>query len=123
MLLETEKKVGRILISDEEIRYIQHQWQKEFDLEESAIQVANKYGRDIKKMNNFNLPPGDQEIMDDLIASMELQPELIKNILYLVTKKYASLDVYGAQANLKREIANVIETAALNAQTQDDHDL
>ncbi len=74
-------------------------------------------------MNNFNLPPGDQEIIDDLIASMKLQPELIKTILYLVTRKYASLDVYGAQANLKREIADVIETAALNAQTQDDHDL
>ena len=123
LLFETELKVGRKLISDIEIRYIQHQWQKEFDLEESAIKIANQYGRDIKKMNNFNLPPGDQEIMDDLIASMELQPELIKTILYLVTKKYASLDVYGAQANLKREIANVIETAILNAQIQDDHDL
>ena len=74
-------------------------------------------------MNNFNLPPGDQEIIDDLIASMELQPELIKNILHLVTKKYASLDIYGAKNNLKIEIAGIIETAALDAQTQDDHDL
>lgn len=74
-------------------------------------------------MNNFNLPPGDQEIIDDLIASMELQPELIKNILYLVTKKYASLEIYGAKKNLETEIAGVIETAALNAQSQDDHDL
>ena len=73
-------------------------------------------------MNNFSLYPEDQEIIDNLIAGIDLQPELIKNILYLVTKKYASLDVYGAKTNLKREIANVIETAALNTQTQDDHD-
>jgi hypothetical protein len=74
-------------------------------------------------MNNFNLPPGNQEIIDNLIASMELQPELINNILNLVSKKYASLEIRGAKRNLKTEIADVIETAALNAQTQDDHDL
>ncbi|MDM8535747.1 hypothetical protein QUF70_03245 [Desulfobacterales bacterium HSG17] len=74
-------------------------------------------------MYNFSLYPEDQEIIDNLITGIDLQPELIKNILYLVTKKYASLDVYGAKINLKREIANVIETAALNTQTQDDHDL
>ena len=123
LLFETERKVGRRLISDREIRYIQHQWQKEFDITESAIHIANQYGRDIKKMNDFNLSSGDQEIVDDLIAGMELQPELINTILYLVTKKYAFLDVYGAKANLKREIANVIETAALSTQTQDNHDL
>ncbi len=74
-------------------------------------------------MNDFNLPPGDKEIMDDLIADMELQPELIKSILNLVSKKYASLEIRGAKTNLKTEIAGVIETAALNVQTQDDHDL
>jgi DNA sulfur modification protein DndC len=117
LLFETEKKVGRRLISDREIRYIQLQWQKEFDLKESAIEIANQYGRDIKKMNDFNLPPGDKEIMDDLIADMELQPELIKSILNLVSKKYASLEIRGAKTNLKTEIAGVIETAALNVQT------
>ena len=114
LLFETEKKVGKHLISDKEIRYIQYQWNSEFDLKESAVHIANQYGRVLKKMNNFKLPPGDQEIIDDLIADMELQPELVQSILYLVTKKYASLDVYGAKTNLQREIETIIETAASN---------
>ena len=120
-LFKTEKKIGRQLISDEEIAYIQCQWEKEFDFEESAIHIANQYGRDIKKMNDFDISEGDQEIIDRLIADSELQPELIQKILYLVTKKYSSLEAYGAKTNLKNEIGNLIEIA-VNSRTQDDYD-
>jgi DNA sulfur modification protein DndC len=112
-LLETEKKVNQGLISDDEIQYIQQQWAKEFDLKESAIHIANRYGRNIKEMNELKLSESDQEIIDELIAKWELQPELVQSILFLVTKKYPSLDIRGAKINLQREIAEKIETAAL----------
>lgn len=112
-LLETEAKVNLRLISDREIRFIQYQWSKEFDLKEAAVHIANQYGREIKKMNNFQLPPEDQEIIDNLLAETELQPDLVHSILSLVTEKYPSLDARGAKANLQREIAEAIERAAL----------
>ena len=65
-------------------------------------------------MNNFQLPPKDQEIIDNLLAETELQPELVHSILSLVTEKYPSLDVRGAKAGLQREITEAIERAALN---------
>lgn len=78
-------------------------------------------------MNNFNISQDDQEIIDRLIADFELQPELIQQILYLVTKKYAALEAYGAKTNLKSEIAHLIEIAAGNknpgSSNQDDYAL
>ena len=53
-LFKTEKKIKRRLISNDEIQYVQQQWAKEFDLKESAIHIANQYGRDIKKMCNYS---------------------------------------------------------------------
>jgi len=111
-LFETEKKINLSLITDREIRFIQYLWSNEFDLKESAVHIANQYGRKIKKMNNFQLPPEDLEIIETLLAETELQPELVHSILSLVSEKYPSLDVRGAKANLLREIADAIERAA-----------
>lgn len=63
-------------------------------------------------MDNFQLPPEDQEIIESLLAETELQPELVHTILSLVSEKYPSLDARGAKASLQREIADAIERAA-----------
>ena len=82
---------------------------------QGLVILPTNMGGDIKKMNNFQLPPEDQAFIEKLIAETELQPELVLQILFLVTKKYPSLDIRGAKADLQREIADAIERAALNA--------
>ncbi|MGR9053141.1 MAG: DNA phosphorothioation system sulfurtransferase DndC [Gammaproteobacteria bacterium] len=44
-LLKTEKQVGKPLISDEELLYIQEVWTEEFDVMHSALRIAHKYQR------------------------------------------------------------------------------
>ena len=49
-LLKTEQQVGRILLSDEEMRAIQAEWSREFDVMESAYRIAEKFGREPWKL-------------------------------------------------------------------------
>jgi DNA sulfur modification protein DndC len=44
-LLKTEQRVGKTLISDEDLVSIQEQWSKDFDVMDSAYQIAENYGR------------------------------------------------------------------------------
>lgn len=45
-LLKTEQKLGRRLISDEELVSIQEVWGKEFDVMDSAYRIAESHGRE-----------------------------------------------------------------------------
>lgn len=45
-LLKTERKVGKRLVSDEELIAIQEQWTEDFDVMESAYRIAEKHGRE-----------------------------------------------------------------------------
>lgn len=110
-LLETEQRVGKRLVSDEEIVYIQQIWNNEFDFGKSAYELLVKYGREIKEMAQKPLPPEDQRIMDSLVGEYELNPELVAHLLYLVTQKYPSFDPWGSKVALEREIAEAIEKA------------
>jgi DNA sulfur modification protein DndC len=68
-LLKTEQEVGRILISDEEIIYIQQQWDKDFNAAQAAYRIAARYAREIPSMplsNDFT--PDDKALLQDLIA-------------------------------------------------------
>lgn len=44
-LLQVEKKVGRTLVSDQEIIQIQAQWTEDFDMRKSALRIAFEFGR------------------------------------------------------------------------------
>ncbi len=45
-LLETERQVQQLLISDEEIVAIQKQWTDDFDIMDSAFMIAEQFGRE-----------------------------------------------------------------------------
>lgn len=45
-LLETEQQVDKQLISDQEIMYIQSVWSNDFDVFDSALRIAEQYGRE-----------------------------------------------------------------------------
>lgn len=47
-LLALERKVGTELISDEDIRHIQKEWNKEFDVRHSALRIAKSNGRTVR---------------------------------------------------------------------------
>jgi DNA sulfur modification protein DndC len=120
-VLLTEREVGRQLISDEEIRYIQEVWSREFDHGQSALEIAREHGRyvDPGEVGMSELPTEEQEILDRLIAEHSLQPELIHKLVDLVLYDFSNLNVHGAQKGLKREIRAAIEKAVANEKGAD----
>ena len=107
-LLQTEQDVGRQLITDQEILYIQRVWTKDYDLAESAVRLAEKFGRRVEAMDPITLPQREQEILEELLAEYEIQPELVYHLLSLVKHKYPSLEVWGAKTGLERDVAEAI---------------
>ncbi|MCP4112927.1 MAG: DNA phosphorothioation system sulfurtransferase DndC [Desulfobacteraceae bacterium] len=108
-LLEIQNQINKELISDEEIYFIQQEWNKEFDLGETAINLANSFGRKVKTMNKIILPSQEQRILDSILAEYESEDgvsydELVRHLLYLVKEKY-----HGTQAALDREVEQAIE--------------
>lgn len=72
-LLEAERAFGQsgggLLIADEQILAIQAQWDKDFDLDKTAIKIAQKFGR-LKehKMEKHNIL--HSEILDEVVQSI-----------------------------------------------------
>lgn len=72
-LLEAEKEFiqsgGGLLIADEQILAIQEQWDKDFDLDTTAIKIAQKFGRlKEQKMEKHNIL--HSEILDEVVQSI-----------------------------------------------------
>lgn len=72
-LLEAERAFrqsgGGLLIADEQILAIQAQWDKDFDLEKTAIKIAQKFGRlKEQKMEKHNIL--HSEILDEVVQSI-----------------------------------------------------
>nr|VFJ51552.1 MAG: DNA sulfur modification protein DndC [Candidatus Kentron sp. DK] len=112
-LLKIERDLGLTLVSDEELRYIQTEWRREFDLAEAATALAYRYGRRIEDntqgMMNIKLPSIEQQVLDDLIAEHAVNPDLVDKLLRLVLYDYK--DLYRNKAALQREIAKRIEVS------------
>lgn len=72
-LLEAERAFGQsgggLLIADEQILAIQAQWDKDFDLDKTAIKIAQKFGRlKEQKMEKHNIL--HSEILDEVVQSI-----------------------------------------------------
>lgn len=115
-LLALERTVGEELISDEEIAYIQAQWSADFDLKESALEIASAYGRRVEPMSNIHLPPLEQDVLEDLLAERHLDPELVDKLLSLVLHEHPDLRVWGSKAALQRDIEQAIQASATNSE-------
>ncbi len=114
-LLETEKLVDRELISDEELLYIQQEWNKEFDFGETAIHLAKAFGRGGENaMNKTKLSRQEERVLDDLLsehAGNGISKELVNHLLYFAKEKYPSLNIRGNKAALDREVGQAIAKA------------
>nr|VFJ88625.1 MAG: DNA sulfur modification protein DndC [Candidatus Kentron sp. LFY] len=110
-LLQLEKNVGQPLVSDDELRYIQSEWRREFDLAETALTLANENGRAIQGMTDAKLPSIEQQVLDDLVAEHAVNPDLVDKLLKLVLHDYRDLNIHGSKAALKRAIEERIEAS------------
>lgn len=109
-LFEVEGGVGITLISDEEIGYIQGVWSTEFDLEDSAINLARRFGREFVGGSSMPLDEDDLAIFEDLIADHGLNPDLLHKVLSL-EEEFPNLDRWGARPDLKRRLEELILVA------------
>lgn len=110
-LLALEKKVGESLISDEEILAIQDAWSSEFDLTRSALKIAVEFGRRVIEMDDLEHHDLEQQVLDELLASAELEPDLVDRLLSLVIQDYPDLTVYGSKSALERDVTQAISAS------------
>lgn len=114
-LLETEKSLGMGLIKNEEIQYIQNEWNLEFDLRKKAIDIARSFGRDVKENAAMQLSNEEQRLIADVAAELELNEDVIISLLEL-EQEFPDIYAWGARANLKRRVARILEQAAQHAE-------
>lgn len=115
-LLATERQVERELITDEEIRIIQYHWQRDGDATDSAIRLAERFGRQPAPLEEgAAMPNTDKDLLLDLAQEYEIPEQWVEDLLYLVDKKYPFMDQVD-QSSLMKDVKNVIETAAQQAE-------
>ncbi len=111
-LLETELKINRQLITDEELEYIQNQWATDFGVGLSAKLIAAQYGRYIKATDKVRvMATKDRELLAELAGEAELQEQWVEDLLYLVEHKYPSLETRGARPNLVADVKKIVNNA------------
>jgi DNA sulfur modification protein DndC len=111
-LLATERRVERVLIGDEELRLIQYHWRRDGDATDSAIRLAERYGRrPAPEEEGVVMPDANKSLMFDLAEEYEIPDQWIEDLLYLVDKKYPFMD-QANHAGLLEDVKRVIENAA-----------
>ncbi|MBF0162580.1 MAG: DNA phosphorothioation system sulfurtransferase DndC [Magnetococcales bacterium] len=114
-LLHLENICKKSLINDEELGYIQQVWSREFDLSgRSALDLALRFGRHpICWEGSMSLDVQD-DLLEELVAGSDLDPELVRGLLRLAHDRYPNLDGYGMKTGFEREIRATIERAITN---------
>ncbi len=111
-LLKTEQEVGRQLISNEEIRYIQSQWNQDFDVQNSAIRIAPDYGREVQKMAiSKQTILLNKDLIDTLAPRYKLQEAWVDDLLFLVERKYPTIDSGKAKNAMVDDVIKIIDNA------------
>ena len=119
-LLKMEKQMGFQLISDEEIAYIHEVWTREIDFQDTALEIAVQYSREVSEMKQSFLTSEEDRLLDDLLADYEnLPPELIRRLLDLVKEQLPTLNTYGAKKQLTRQIKMMVERSVVQKETAD----
>ncbi|MEN9373664.1 MAG: hypothetical protein RIR79_1216 [Pseudomonadota bacterium] len=117
-LLELEQKVGFPVITDEELLYIQSEWNNEFDFQGSlALEVAAQHGRVISmnRQNDSKAFQSKQEndLLEQAALEAEVNPDLLRNLMELRQRDYPSLDKWGAKSAFERAIGELVRKAAI----------
>lgn len=110
-LLEREGRVGIPLVSDDEIRFIQAAWSAEFDLENSALALARRFGRELTAEEVMPLREDDRALLDDVASEREINPAVVAKVLEL-EQDFPDLNAYGQRPELKRRLKELILAAA-----------
>ena len=115
-LLELEKTVGRRLIEDAEIAYIQQQWAEKFDVTNSALAIARDYGREVGTLTLTSEDLSrDLALIEDLAPRFEVQNIWATDLYSLVTDRYPSLDSPSSRQQLLDDVIKVVENAVRQA--------
>nr|WP_255635633.1 DNA phosphorothioation system sulfurtransferase DndC [Azospirillum sp. 412522] len=110
-LLQAERDVGLQLIRDKDIGYIQRLWSAEFDLADSALNLARTFGRIVEgEVPALPLDESEQALLKDLAAQHELNEDLITKILSL-EPEFPNLDAWGVKPDLRKRLGEIIESA------------
>ena len=116
-LLKTEQKIGRTLITDNQLYLIQKQWSKDFDILNSVEQISNKRGRMIKIQK-------DEYAKDSIFLHLDLlnsasnrqgvDEEFVSNLLNEALDIYSSsLDESQSSFEIKKLIEKVIDNKCI----------
>lgn len=111
-LLEVEQRVGRLLVDDEVIKYIQSVWSKEIDLTESAIAIANTFGRElVAERSDMALNNEQRELLAEAAKEEGIDLILLNRLLSLADE-FPDITVWGVKPQLRAKIKDIIEAAA-----------
>ncbi len=123
-LLKIETQVGFTLIDDNDLRYIQQQWNKEFDYSDSTLELAARHGRKIEMENTSPPAPRDDALLEQCAVDADFPPELAHELLNIVRVRYAELGRWGAKKQLQDTLSELIIKDVRQAERADPaHDL
>jgi DNA sulfur modification protein DndC len=115
-LLETEQAVGTRLIDDDDIRYIQTVWSKEFDLSGSrAIGLAREFDREIEEDGVVTTVEANRDLLEDVAARFEVAPDVLTRLLQLEAE-FRNLHAWGARPAFRSRIAEIVDRAVKQAE-------
>lgn len=116
-LLEAESEFkangGSQLLADEQILAIQNEWDKDFDLEQTAIQIAQKFGR-LKEFRMEKSKVLHQEILQEVLeefaskSSHNLDFASVSNLITKSVEIYANAVKSRAEFQIKEEISKIL---------------
>ena len=115
--MKTEQKIGRTLITDNQLYLIQKQWSKDFDILNSVEQISSKRGRMIKIQK-------DEYAKDSIFLHLDLlnsasnrqgvDEEFVSNLLNEALDIYSSsLDESQSSFEIKKLIEKVIDNKCI----------
>ncbi len=108
-LLDTEKKIGRTLITDRQLCLIQEQWSRDFDILNSVEQISNKGGR-VLKIQKDEYAKDNIFLHLDLLNSASRKHQIDEGFIANLLNE--ALDIYSSsldESKLSIEIKSLIE--------------
>jgi len=117
-LLKIEKDLlvkleGKYLISDEDIIQIQKEWLHDGDFFETAINIANKHGRNIRHESTKSFNQNEQDYFDFLCKENGIQIELMNELIHIEHKYRHQLKRSGVFTDIE-EIAESYSLGKIN---------
>lgn len=116
-LLETEQKIGRILITDRQLYLIQKQWSKDFDILNSVEEISNKRGRMLKIQKDEYAKDNiflHLDLLNSASKKFDTKEEFIANLLNEALDIYSSsLDESQTTSEIKELIEKIIDNECI----------